>query len=100
MNNALSALCRKRLGIDLAALSESELRSRLPEIIRAVAAEYAFTFRQLVEVQKAARLHVRAYASSVPNGEFVRDESLSPDVPDFDHSDPDPNAVLESVLPV
>ena len=100
MNNALSALCQRKLGFDPARLSESELRSRLPDIINAVASEYVYTHRQLAEVQKAARLHVQAYASFVPNDGFVRDEIVSPDLTAVDHSDPDPNAVLEAVLPV
>ena len=96
--NALSALCQRRLGFDPARLSESELRSRLPDIFRAVALEYADTSRQYAELQKAARLHVQAYASFIPNAGFVRDETLSPDLPAPDLSDQ--NAILESVLPV
>jgi hypothetical protein len=75
MNNALSALCQRRLGIDIGQLSEAELCQSLPDIINAVASEYVMACRQLVDVQKAARL-------------------FAPD------SDQDPNAVLESVLPV
>ena len=89
--NAISALCQRRLGFDPARLSESELRARLPEIFQAVASEH-------VEIQKAARLHVQAIGEYVPNGDLVRDESLSAESSDPDLSDP--NAVLESVLPV
>ena len=97
--NALSALCQRRLGFDPARLSEPELRQALPAIIQCVAAEYAFASRQLVEVRKAARLHVQTIGEYVPNGDyFMRAESLSVESPDPDHSDP--NAVLESVLPI
>lgn len=98
MNNALSAICQRRLGIDLAALSERELLCRLPDIINVVASEYVYTHRQLAEVQKAARLHVQTCAAVVPNAVFVRDEVISPDAPDSNQ--PDPNAVLKSVLPI
>jgi len=97
--NALSALCQRRLGFDPARLSESELRSRLPDIFRVVASEYVRTSRQYSEVQKAARLHVQTIGEYVPNGDyFIRSESLSDESPDSNHSDP--NAVLDSVLPV
>ncbi|EAQ81735.1 hypothetical protein [Blastopirellula marina] len=102
MPDALSRLCRKRLGIDLASLSEDQLRAHLPAIVEAVHAETVDTSnllkRQRFEVAKAASLRAHSLASFIPNGEFIRDETLPP----FDSwsQSADPNSCLESILPI
>ena len=95
---ALNTLCRRRLGIDIDSISRAEFASILPDIVEAVASEYVAVHRQVLETKKAVDIRGAQHASFIPNGMTIRDEHLSPDVPDSDSSDP--NAVLESVLPL
>lgn len=90
--NALSALCRKRLGFDPASLPATELQRRLPEIFSALVAEIHATAGQVVEIQKSAV----KIGQHVPNPGIIRSERV--EIPD---SLPvsDPNAIFDSLIP-
>ena len=92
---ALQALCQRKLGIDLASLSEAELQLILPDILEALYSKCL----EISEVQKSAVSVIRTIAcfNQICLPSIVREESLAP----ADNSiPPDPNEILESVLPL
>ncbi|MEX1039666.1 MAG: hypothetical protein WDZ51_03480 [Pirellulaceae bacterium] len=98
----LRKLCLARCGFDPDDLSEIELKARLPDIIKAVNAELVATcgvvHRQVVEVQKAARLQLHYQTSYIPSEGLERDERL-PDVSEISGMPGDPNAILDDIFP-
>ncbi|QEG42076.1 hypothetical protein UC8_41060 [Roseimaritima ulvae] len=98
----LHALCRSRLGIDLAELTEPEIRRELPRITAMVQQEIAEASRPVpvADVQKSVDRRQAVWASHIPNSELLREERVGRfgNFPDR-RTNGDPNAIFDSLFP-
>lgn len=89
--NALSEICLRRLGYDPHTLPEHELRSRLPDILKAIDAEASMIGNALIVVQKSA---VTRRGSFIPNPGIEREETVEREATDA----PPDNSVFDSIF--
>ena len=92
MSVAIPSTLRELFPTLPAEMEAEDLASIMPDLVQSVGAFVENSQREVMKTESV----IQAVFTEIPNGEFVRDEYLGP--PSEDR--PDPNSVLDGVLPV